>query len=320
MVLKVWCLSDGRAGNAVQAAALATALSRGLADRMAVDRQDRTITLKGWASVLPASALHQSGLALKGVEQCDLSPPYPDLIIGAGRRVAPLAALMQRQHGIPAVQILSPQMTASAFSAVIAPVHDGLVGENVIETMGALSPLTVDEITQAGQAWAHLGDLPGPRLAVLLGGASKSAQFDVVAVSEALTSLAATHTLLITPSRRTPGYLTKSLAALGTPHFVWDGAGGNPYPGLLAHADAILVTADSVNMTSEAASSGKPVHVMDVPGLAPKLARFHESLERHGATRPFAGSIGDWSYAPLAEADRVTDLLIAHLGLAEGRP
>ncbi len=86
--------------------------------------------------------------------------------------------------------------------------------------------------------------------------------------------------------------------------------GNNPYPGLLGHADAVLVTEDSVNMASEAATAGLPVHVFPVSGVARKIARFHASLAERGASRRFTGTIGQWSYPPLAEADRIADDLL----------
>ena len=77
---------------------------------------------------------------------------------------------------------------------------------------------------------------------------------------------------------------------------IWDGAGDNPYFAYLAFADAILVTADSVSMISEAAATGKPVHILAVDGGSAKFARFHQLMQRAGVIRPFAGSLESWSY------------------------
>ena len=80
----------------------------------------------------------------------------------------------------------------------------------------------------------------------------------------------------------------------GTNAYVWNGQGENPYFGLLALADAILVTCESTNMAIEAAATGKPVYIVDIPGGDPKFDRLHASLKARGITRPFAGksSIG----------------------------
>jgi mitochondrial fission protein ELM1 len=73
---------------------------------------------------------------------------------------------------------------------------------------------------------------------------------------------------------------------------------------MLGLADAILVTADSVNMVSEAIATGKPVHVIELPGRPGKFREFHRSLFERGLTRPFRGRIESWSYVPPTETER----------------
>ena len=103
--------------------------------------------------------------------------------------------------------------------------------------------------------------------------------------------------LLVTPSRRTrPDSLARLARAIAdVPHFVWDGAGDNPYFALLGLADAIVVTEDSVNMVTEAAGTGKPVYVQSLQGRSARLARFHRLMRERGATRP---SRGDSNHGP----------------------
>jgi uncharacterized protein len=86
---------------------------------------------------------------------------------------------------------------------------------------------------------------------------------------------------------------------------MWDGTGANPYPAFLAHADMLVVTADSVNMCGEACATGRPVYVFTPSGGSPKFNRFHAGLARHGATRPLpeaAAALESWSYEPLDSA------------------
>ena len=77
---------------------------------------------------------------------------------------------------------------------------------------------------------------------------------------------------------------------------VWDGTSENPYFAFLALADAFLVTADSVSMISEAAATGKPVHILCLDGGNAKFSRFHAAMRQAGITRPFVGRIESWSY------------------------
>jgi mitochondrial fission protein ELM1 len=117
--------------------------------------------------------------------------------------------------------------------------------------------------------------------------------------------------LAITASPRTPpeavAVITQRLESeLATGKAVyWNGAGDNPYLGYLAHADAILVTGDSVNMVSEAAATGKPVHVIELAGGSDKFRQFHAEMAKAGITRPFVGAIEDWSYTRPDDTARV---------------
>jgi hypothetical protein len=68
-------------------------------------------------------------------------------------------------------------------------------------------------------------------------------------------------------------------------------------------------------MVSEAASTGKPVYVADLPGGSKKFERFHAALREEGVTRPFSGRLAPYSYPPLDDmgfaAARVKVLLRA---------
>ncbi|HET8727389.1 MAG TPA: ELM1/GtrOC1 family putative glycosyltransferase, partial [Alphaproteobacteria bacterium] len=127
-------------------------------------------------------------------------------------------------------------------------------------------------------------------------------------VAEVLSNLARERGLglMVTPSRRTGADNEAILRARldGLPAEIWDGTGENPYFAYLGLADAIIVTADSVNMVCEAASTGKPVYVIELEGESAKFDAFHESMRRAGITRPFDGRLDDWSYQPLCETER----------------
>jgi len=312
---ELWILSDGRAGNVAQARGLAEAMAR-LATLTLVDKP---VVLKRWAAMVPVEVYcrlgaRRGGWPFSGLDDGGrtLRPPWPHALIAAGRRAAPIAAAIRRLHGVAAVQLLAPKMPVAAFDAVVAPEHDGLTGANVLTSVGALNRLTRRTISEAAAAWPGPPQaLARPRLAVMVGGPSKSVRFganDARDLMQALETLSTDHGLMITSSRRTdPAFAEELRARLGSRAAVWTGLqdGPNPYPAFLAHADAVLVTEDSVNMASEAATAGLPVHVFPISGVAGKIARFHESLAARGASRRFAGSIERWDYEPLAEADRI---------------
>ena len=107
--------------------------------------------------------------------------------------------------------------------------------------------------------------------------------------------------------------MTARLAAL--PGLIWDGTGPNPYFAFLHFADHVLVTEDSANMAAEAASTGKPVHILPMVALKPagKFARLHADLRERGAARPFDGTLEGWTYEPLNETERAARAVLDRL-------
>lgn len=109
---------------------------------------------------------------------------------------------------------------------------------------------------------------------------------------------------MVTPSRRTPAFvidaIRAALAATSAPAYIWDGAGANPYVHMLALADALLVTADSVNMLGEAVTTGKPVMIYQpAKGGHRKMTAYVDRLIELGAARRYAGKIETFAYAPI---------------------
>jgi hypothetical protein len=122
--------------------------------------------------------------------------------------------------------------------------------------------------------------------------------------------------LMVTASRRTGEEAEAALRSRleGLPVEFWDGQGDNPYFAYLGLADTIVVTCDSVSMTSEAASTGKPVYVVMLDGGSPKFDSFHRALVEDGITRPFTGEMEDWSYNPLDDTALAAKRVMEELG------
>jgi mitochondrial fission protein ELM1 len=153
--------------------------------------------------------------------------------------------------------------------------------------------------------------MPRPILTVLLGGSNKAYRLTLRRLGEIADAIRNVlrqtgGSALVTPSRRTgeTGLRLVQDRLVGLPAQIWDGRGDNPYFTFLALADAFLVTADSVSMISEAAATGKPIHLLDLDGGNAKFARFHQLMRQAGITRPFAGRIESWSYPVLDETAR----------------
>ncbi|PPU37735.1 mitochondrial fission ELM1 family protein [Xanthomonas sp. CFBP 7912] len=254
-----WALSDGRAGNARQAEALARALQPGAFQPMHLHAQ------APWRWAAPRR-LPGARAAFGAAFAQQLQHP-PALAIGCGRQAA-LATRLLRARGSRSVQILDPRLDPRHWDLLIVPEHDGLRGANVLTLLGSLHPVD-DAWLAAGRAtFPELGALPGPRLALLIGGPTAQMPWtvqDLAALCAALRDQlhAAGGSLLVTVSRRTPPAAIAQLSAAcaGVPHLLWCDTrdGPNPYAGLLGWADALIATADSVNLLSEACATRAPV-------------------------------------------------------------
>lgn len=291
-----WVLHDGKAGMASQALGLAEATGFPFIEkRLEVRFPWKCLPPGLW--FLPLIAARSSDTAL--------SPPWPDIVIGCGRNTAmPALAVRRASNGRTlAVQIQDPGVGRDEFDLLVVPEHDRLRGPRVIVTRGAVHRVTADRLAAERVRFPALASLPRPILSVLIGGANRAYRLTLQKLAEIADAIAGVlrtqgGSALVTPSRRTGAagiaLLRDRLRNLSAA--VWDGCGENPYFAYLALADAFVVTADSVSMISEAAATGKPVHILALHGGSPKFARFHAAMQSAGITRPFFGRIEAWSY------------------------
>ena len=298
-------MSDGHAGNVRQAQALAHAL--GIA-------AERDIVLQpGWLAKRLAPRRWPGATRAFGPAFASALQAAPQLAVGCGRQAA-LATRLLRERGTRAVQILDPRIRPTHWDLVVAPEHDGLRGDNVITLLGSLHPVDDAWLAQARAHFAAFAQLPAPRTAVLVGGASRHARLDAAALPILLSQLDRAlardgGSLLLTASRRTNPALFDALREFASrwPGTCWLGAadGENPYPGLLAYADRIVCTADSVNMVSEACATRAPVFVFDPGSVGGRPRQFLDALLARGRIQPVDAALKSFPVEPLRETARV---------------
>ena len=242
-------------------------------------------------------------------------PPIGDAVILSAGGTAAVVAAALRRPGRALVQIQHPRIDPRRFDLIVVNRHDGLTGANVIVTRTALHRATPARLADAAQAWApRLAHLPRPLVAVLVGGSNGRFRLDT-AVAAALGAQLADMArrdgvgVALTPSRRTApdAVLTLRRALEPVGGWVWDGTGDNPYFGLLACADGIVVTEDSVSMVSEACATSAPVFLAALPGHSRRIRQFSQYLIEDGRVRPFGGRYEPWPVSPLDDTQAAAD-------------
>ena len=280
-------ISDGLAGHDAQ--------TIGIAEALGLTPDIRRVAPRGLYALLapfgPPDPRDRDAFA----------PPYPDIAIAAGRRTIPaLQRLKRASNGATfTVYVNAPATGLATADLIVAPLHDRLSGPNVIAPLTPPNRITPERLAAARAAPdPRVAALPCPRVAMLVGGLDRRLRFDVEAMAEThrivRALLADGFSVMTTPSRRTPPLWRESLrdALWEEPRgFFWKGDGENPYFSMLANADAILVTADSVNMIGEATATGAPVYAIRPKSPRRKIRDYLAALEGRGAIRDWSGTI-----------------------------
>lgn len=308
--IKPWILSEGLAGLNSQAIGLAEAA--GLEHELHVLRPAapwKWVAAKFWPRPLSVVAGSLPG-------------PIPGLAIGCGGMAGPVLAALRRKS-TKVVQVQNPRMDIRRFDLIMANCHDELTGPNVVVTRTALHRVTPEVLEHAANLWRdRFAAFRRPLVAVLLGGSNGRFRLDLEAGRRLATQLVEMAKrdrvgLVVTPSRRTDQAVVALMreAVASVDGWIWDLEGANPYFGMLALADMIVVTQDSVSMISEAAATQAPVMTAELPGHWRRQALFLDALRKEDRIRPFEGRYSTWKVSPLNDTLAAAAEMRHRLGL-----
>lgn len=296
-----WVVTDGKAGDETPCLGLAQAM--GLTPARRIVRPRRLFAaLAPFGPIDPAER--------PGAPGSPIATPFPDVLIASGRRAVPYLRHVRRASGGMTFTIFlkDPRISAGAADVVWVAAHDALRADNVIVSLAAPHLVSAEALQHArDNPDPRILALPEPRMALLLGGDSRHHQFldkDRRTLAGAVESMMiGGASVMITSSRRTPAALIEAvkreIADNSKRAFLWTGGEDNPYLQILAHAQTILVTADSTNMVGEACATGAPVMVYEPTGGHPRLNAFINALVRAGRVRKWLGRLESWPCAPL---------------------
>jgi mitochondrial fission protein ELM1 len=289
----VWVLDDDRPGNTTQSA--------GLAEELGWPTVTKPLEF-GSFSKLHNGVLGASAAGLMVGSRATLHEPWPDLVIAAGGRTAPVARWIKERSGgrTRLVQLgRKGANPARHFDLAVTPAYARLFPHpNRMEVSLPLTKVGPEALAAAAEEWreAFMASA-GPRVAVLVGGDTAKHRLDAEHATKMGREIAemankAGASLFVTTSRRTSPEAVEALkrALPSAVHFhEWapDAAAPNPYLGYLALADALIVTDDSESMLAEACATGKPVSIYPTPTRPPRLLeRLKEAAVKRALEKP----------------------------------
>jgi hypothetical protein len=296
---KVWVLLGPKAGDNGQLTSLANALGWPYETKQLV---------YNWLNRCPNLLLGASLISLDCRKSSPLTAPWPDVVIAASRRSAPIARWIKKQSGgrTRLVHLIHTQAPLDLFDLVITTPQFCLpCRPNILHNVAPLNRIAPDRLATAASQWeTRLTDLPRPYTALLVGGNSSTYELDPATAAD-LGRQATTHvsasggSLLVSTSPRTPAAATAALfAAIDCPAYCYcwrPNDADNPYLAYLALADDFIVTVDSASQIVEACAMNRPVHIFAWPARPPRFmidGALRRRLERHVNRSNGRGTLG----------------------------
>jgi len=243
-----------------------------------------------------------------------------DVIISCGRKsVIPSIHLKNTANKkVFNIHIQDPKVNLNYFDFIVAPEHDALDGQNVINTKGAIHYLTENEISENSVYLKSFIKNDERKIwTLIMGGPTKYYDYSTKNMKHIFTSIYKllkkyNFQLVVIPSMRTPVNIIRyAKEFFGDNHTVIMNVDKKAYLSALALAENIVVTCDSSSMISEAALTGKPIYIANI---LPKkndirFQRFRKLFRELNITRNLGEEVEYWSYQKLDETNRVADII-----------
>ena len=238
-----------------------------------------------------------------------------DVIISCGRKsVIPSIYLKKNSSKkVINIHIQNPKVNLNNFSYVIAPEHDELDGENVFSTKGAMHYLSKEEINNNSDYLKNRLDTNKEYFSLILGGPTKHYNYsdeNILNILDLFDNLTLKNNLqgIVIPSMRTPKNIIELCKnKLSTNSLIIDSIDKKAYLSALSLAKYIVVTCDSTSMISEAALTGKPIYIADIPAKKNdhRIKKFRELFTKLNIIKKLDDKLETWHYETLDETNRI---------------
>ena len=211
------------------------------------------------------------------------------------------------------LEFIHEKIELNNFDFVIAPEHDALEGKNVLKTKGAIHYLTKEELEE------NVNYLK-PRIkkekviVFIAGGPNKYYDFNDEIIEEIFVKTKKNfinqgYQLIFIPSMRTPQrIIDKARNFFDDDQIIIQDIDKKAYLSSLRLSNHIIVTCDSTSMISEAAMSGKPIYVAQMPAIKKNIRfkKFFELFKSLEIIKNLEDRVEEWNYKKLNETDRIS--------------
>ena len=242
-----------------------------------------------------------------------------NIVISCGRKsVLPSIYLKNKyKNKIMNIHIQDPKVFLNNFDYIVAPEHDDLQGKNVLSSRGAIHYLTNNELDENGNYLKSRINNKKKIVAFIIGGPTKYYNYEEKVIDEIFLKiknnfLNNNYQAIIIPSMRTPkNIIKKAQDYFVQGQVVIDSVDKKAYLSALKLADHIVVTCDSTSMISEAAITGKPIYVAQMPTIKrnERFENFFKLFESLKITKNLGTVVDSWSYQKLDEANKISTYL-----------
>ena len=300
--LKGLLLTEGMHGMISQVEGLAKALD--------IDFTHHKVELNKFWKLIPPKFTPVSNFTFNSITTNDF-----DIIISCGRKsVIPSIYLKKNsKKKVHNIHIQDPKVSLNNFDFIIAPEHDGLTGDNVILSKGSIHYLTKEEITNNHEYLSEKLNKEKEYLSLILGGPNKYYDYNeknLIKIFDKIKSILESNNLqaIIVPSMRTPEKIIDfTQKYLGENNLVIKDVDKKAYLSSLSLAKYIVVTCDSTSMISEAALTGKPIYIAEIPAKSNdyRFRKFRDLFHKLKIIKNLNEKVEIWNYEILDETNRI---------------
>ena len=307
--LKGLLLTEGMHGMISQVEGLAKALD--------LDFIHEKIELNNFWKLIPPKITPTKSFVFKNNIEHEFN-----IVISCGRKsVIPSIYLKKKfKEKIINIHIQDPKVSLTNFDFVVAPEHDGLIGKNVISTKGAIHYLRENELDE-NISYLKPKIKKEKIVTLVVGGPNKYYDYKLSLVEEIFSKIKQNfinndYQLIFIPSMRTPkNVIDQAKNYFDNDQIIVTEIDKKAYLSSLRLADYIVVTCDSTSMISEAAITGKPIYVAQMPHIKNnyRFKKFFEMFRKLNITKDLSDNLEVWKYEKLNETDRISGYIKSKL-------